>query len=142
MAGGIYSKPILFSIVATVVILVGTIVTMFYPMFTTGMHPKLEDLKPYTALELAGKDVYMQEGCNNCHSQTVRPLRTEVMRYGEYSKAGEFVYDHPFLFGSKRTGPDLHRVGQKYPHRWHYDHMYDPRAITPDSIMPAYPWLL
>ncbi len=141
MAGGIYSKPILFSIVATAVILVGTVVTMFYPMFTTGMHPKLDAVKPYTALELAGKDVYMQEGCNNCHTQTVRPLRTEVMRYGEYSKAGEFAYDRPFLWGSKRTGPDLARIGGKYPDAWHVKHFSNPREFFPRSNMPAYGWL-
>jgi cytochrome c oxidase cbb3-type subunit 2 len=142
MGGGIYSKPVLFSVVATAVILVGTVATMFYPMFTTGMHPKLDDLKPYTALELAGKDVYMQEGCNNCHTQTVRPLRTEVMRYGEYSKAGEFTYDRPFLWGSKRTGPDLARIGGKYPDAWHIKHFENAQEfVHPKSNMPPYGWL-
>lgn len=107
MAGGIYRKPIMFTIVATVVILIGTAFTMFIPMFTEGMHPKLENLKPYTPLELAGRDIYQREGCHYCHTQTVRPLKAEVMRYGEYSKAGEFAYERPFLWGSKRTGPDL-----------------------------------
>ena len=128
MAGELYRKPIMFAIVATVVIRVGTIVTMFYPMFPEGMHPKLDNLKPYTALQLAGKDIYMREGCNNCHTQTVRPLKTEVMRYGEYSKAGEFAYDRPFLWGSKRTGPDLARIGGKYPDAWHYQHFENPQA--------------
>ncbi len=141
MAADIYKKPILFSVIATVVILIGTVVTMFYPMMTAEMHPKLENLKPYTALQLAGKDIYQREGCNNCHTQTVRPLKTEVMRYGEYSKAGEFAYDRPFLWGSKRTGPDLARIGGKYPDAWHYQHFENPQAFFPKSNMPAYGWL-
>ncbi len=141
MAGEIYKKPVLFAIVSAVVILVGTFATMFIPMMTSGMHPKLENLKPYTPLQLAGKDIYQREGCNNCHTQTVRPLRTEVMRYGEYSKAGEFAYDYPFLWGSKRTGPDLARIGKKYPDAWHVRHMEDPRKFYPRSNMPSYGWL-
>ncbi|MBI5848072.1 MAG: cbb3-type cytochrome c oxidase subunit II [Nitrospirae bacterium] len=141
MAGEIYRKPIMFAIVAAVVILIGTIATVFFPMFTEGMHPKLENLKPYTALQLAGKDIYQREGCNNCHTQTVRPLKTEVMRYGDYSKAGEFAYDRPFLWGSKRTGPDLARIGRKYPDAWHYRHFTDPQAIFAQSNMPKYGWL-
>lgn len=141
MAGAIYRKPVLFSIVAALVILAGTLATMFIPMFTAEMHPRLANLKPYTALQLAGKDVYQQEGCNNCHTQTVRPLRTEVMRYGEYSKAGEFADDRPFLWGSKRTGPDLARIGGKYPDAWHVKHYADPRAFFAKSNMPAYGWL-
>ncbi len=141
MAGEIYKKPIMFSIVAVLVILVGTIVTMFAPMMTDQMHPKLENLKPLTALELAGRDIYQREGCNNCHTQTVRPLKTEVMRYGEYSKAGEFAYDRPFLWGSKRTGPDLARIGGKYPDAWHYRHFEDPRKFYEKSNMPSYGWL-
>jgi len=141
MAGAIYRKPVLFTVVATLVILAGTLATMFIPMFTEGMHPRLGTLKPYTALQLAGKDVYQQEGCNNCHTQTVRPLRTEVMRYGEYSKAGEFANDRPFLWGSKRTGPDLARIGGKYPDAWHVKHFNDPRSLTAQSNMPAYGWL-
>ena len=141
MAGELYRKPIMFALVATVVILIGTIVTMFYPMFTKGMHPKLENLKPYTALQLAGKDIYMREGCNNCHTQTVRPLKTEVMRYGDYSKAGEFAFDRPFLWGSKRTGPDLARIGGKYPDAWHYSHFENPQAFFKESNMPKYGWL-
>ncbi|MCB0340113.1 MAG: cytochrome-c oxidase, cbb3-type subunit II, partial [Bdellovibrionales bacterium] len=95
----------------------------------------------YTPLQLEGRDIYIREGCYNCHSQMVRPFRDEAVRYGEYSKAGEFVYDHPFQFGSKRTGPDLHRVGGKYPNYWHYRHMLEPQSTTPNSIMPQYPWL-
>jgi cytochrome c oxidase cbb3-type subunit I/II len=93
-------------------------------------------------LECLGRDIYIREGCVGCHSQMIRPFRSETERYGEYSKAGEFVYDHPFLWGSKRTGPDLHRVGGKYPDAWHFNHMEDPRSTSPGSIMPAYPWLL
>jgi cytochrome c oxidase cbb3-type subunit 2 len=145
MAGTLHHKlhtsPIFFAVLATVVILIGTVVTMFYPMLTPEMHPKLENLKPYTALQLAGRDIYQREGCNNCHTQTVRPLKTEVMRYGEYSKAGEFAYDHPFLWGSKRTGPDLARIGGKYPDLWHYKHFEKPQAFFAESNMPAYGWL-
>ena len=99
-------------------------------------------MTPYTPLELAGRDIYLAEGCYNCHSQMVRPLRAETERYGEYSKPGEIVYDHPFQWGSRRIGPHLHRVGGTYPDLWHVRHMDDPRAITPGSIMPAYPWML
>ena len=141
MTGTIYSKPILFAVVAAVVILIGTAVTMFIPMLTAEMHPKLADLKPYTALQLAGKDIYQREGCNNCHTQTVRPLKTEVMRYGEYSKAGEFAYDRPFLWGSKRTGPDLARIGGKYPDKWHELHFENAQAFFAESNMPVYGWL-
>ncbi|HMK55696.1 MAG TPA: cbb3-type cytochrome c oxidase subunit II [Dissulfurispiraceae bacterium] len=137
----LHNSPILFALLATIAILVGTIVTMFYPMMTEQMHPKLENLKPYTALQLAGRDVYQREGCNNCHTQTVRPLKTEVMRYGEYSKAGEFAYDHPFLWGSKRTGPDLARIGGKYPDMWHYRHFENPQAFFAQSNMPKYGWI-
>jgi len=141
MAGELYRKPVMFAIVSAVVILIGTAVTMFIPMMTAQMHPKLENLKPYTAIQLAGRDIYQREGCNNCHTQTVRPLKTEVMRYGEYSKAGEFAYDYPFLWGSKRTGPDLARIGKKYPDQWHYRHFEDPRKLFPKSNMPDYGWL-
>jgi len=141
MAGAIYRKPIMFAIVSAVVILIGTAVTMFIPMMMSHMHPKLDNLKPFTAIELAGRDIYQREGCNNCHTQTVRPLKTEVMRYGEYSKAGEFAFDYPFLWGSKRTGPDLARIGKKYPDAWHYRHFEDPRKFFPQSNMPAYGWL-
>ncbi len=141
MANDLYNKPILFVVVAAGVILIGTAVTMFIPMLTDAMHPKLADLKPYTALQLAGKDIYQREGCNNCHTQTVRPLKTEVMRYGEFSKAGEFAYDRPFLWGSKRTGPDLARIGGKYPDQWHIQHFENPQAFFAESNMPSYGWI-
>ena len=98
-------------------------------------------LKPYTALQLAGRDIYIREGCVGCHSQMIRPFRAETERYGHYSVAGEFVYDHPFLWGSKRTGPDLHRVGARYSDEWHRIHLNNPRDVVPESNMPAYPWL-
>ena len=104
--------------------------------------PTIASVKPYTPLELAGRDIYIREGCFNCHSQMIRPLRYETERYGEYSKPGEFVYDHPFLWGSRRIGPDLAREGGKYPDLWHVRHMRQPRDISPQSIMPAYPWML
>jgi cytochrome c oxidase cbb3-type subunit 2 len=141
MAGTIYKKPIIFAIVVTLVVLIGTAVMMLLPMLSSSMHPKLSTLKPYTALQLAGRDVYQENGCFYCHTQTVRPLKAEVMRYGEYSKAGEFAYDQPFLWGSKRTGPDLAREGAKYPDKWHYDHFNDPRKLFTDSNMPSYGWL-
>ena len=114
------------------------IVPLFFQRSTT---QPVEGLKPYTALQLAGRDVYIREGCYNCHSQMVRPFRSETLRYGTFSKAGEFVYDHPFQWGSKRTGPDLHRVGGKYSDEWHRLHMINPRDLVPESNMPAYPWL-
>ncbi|MGE4317922.1 MAG: cbb3-type cytochrome c oxidase subunit II [Deferribacterales bacterium] len=137
----IYSKALVFSVLAAVTVLIGTIVTVFLPMFTSGMHPKTENLTTYTALQLAGKDIYMSEGCVNCHTQTVRPLKADVLRYGDYSKAGEFAYDRPFLWGSKRTGPDLARIGGKYPDEWHIQHFENPQAFYPKSNMPKYPWL-
>ena len=103
--------------------------------------PTIASVKPYTPLEVEGRDLYIREGCVGCHSQMIRPIRAETARYGDYSKPGEFVYDHPFLWGSKRTGPDLHRVGGKYPDSWHFLHMKTPRATSPESIMPGYPWL-
>ncbi len=113
------------------------------PMFVIRSNvPTISAVRPYTPLELHGRDIYIAEGCNNCHSQMIRPIRAETLRYGEYSKPGEFVYDHPFLWGSRRIGPDLQRVGGKYPHLWHVRHMEDPRSTTPQSMMPAYPWLL
>ncbi|ADD68308.1 cytochrome c oxidase, cbb3-type, subunit II [Denitrovibrio acetiphilus DSM 12809] len=137
----IYNKALLFSIVAAITVLIGTIATVFVPMFTSGMHPKVDGLKPYTALQLAGRDIYQAEGCVNCHTQTVRPLKADVLRYGAYSKAGEFAYDRPFLWGSKRTGPDLARIGGKYPDEWHIQHFESPQAFYPKSNMPPYPWL-
>jgi len=115
------------------------IVPLFFQRSTT---QPVEGLKPYTPLQLAGRDIYTREGCYNCHSQMVRPFRSESLRYGPHSVAGEFVYDHPFQWGSKRTGPDLHRVGGKYSDEWHSLHLADPRSLVPESNMPAYPWLL
>lgn len=114
------------------------IVPLFFQRSTTQAAP---GLKPYTALQLAGRDVYVREGCYNCHSQMIRPLQAETLRYGHYSTAGEFVYDRPFQWGSKRTGPDLHRVGGKYSDEWHRLHLNNPRDLVPESNMPAYPWL-
>ena len=114
------------------------IVPLFFQKSTT--EPVL-GLKPYTALQVAGRDIYLREGCYNCHSQMIRPFRAETLRYGHYSVAGEFVYDHPFQWGSKRTGPDLHRVGGKYSDEWHRIHLDNPRDVVPESNMPAYPWL-
>jgi cytochrome c oxidase cbb3-type subunit I/II len=135
-------KPVAFMILTIVVILIGGVIEIVPTIMIKSNIPTIEDVKPYTALELEGRDIYIREGCNACHSQMIRPFRSETERYGEYSKAGEFVYDHPFLWGSKRTGPDLHREGGKYPHSWHYFHMYDPRTMSPGSLMPRYPWLL
>ncbi|MGB5873821.1 MAG: cytochrome-c oxidase, cbb3-type subunit I [Bacteroidota bacterium] len=135
-------KPVWFALVATVAILIGGLVEIIPTYVVKSNIPTIPSVQPYTPLELHGRDVYIREGCNTCHSQMVRPFRSETERYGEYSKAGEFVYDHPFLWGSKRIGPDLHRVGKKYPHLWHYLHMNDPTSMSPGSIMPAYPWLL
>jgi cytochrome c oxidase cbb3-type subunit I/II len=135
------SRPVQFSILAFIAVAIGGIVE-FVPAFLVESNiPTIASVKPYTPLELEGRDIYVREGCYVCHSQQIRPFRSETERYGEYSKAGEFVYDHPFLWGSKRTGPDLHRVGQKYPDAWHYNHMMDPRSMSPGSIMPPYPWL-
>ena len=114
------------------------IVPLFFQRSTT---QPVEGLKPYNALQLAGRDVYIREGCYNCHSQMIRPFRAETLRYGHYSMAGEYVYDHPFQWGSKRTGPDLHRVGGKYSDEWHRAHLENPRNVVPESNMPAYPWL-
>jgi cytochrome c oxidase cbb3-type subunit II len=114
------------------------IVPLFFQRSTTEAAP---GLKPYTALQLAGRDVYVREGCYNCHSQMIRPLLAETLRYGHYSTAGEFVYDRPFQWGSKRTGPDLHRVGGKYSDEWHRIHLMNPRDLVPESNMPAYTWL-
>ncbi len=135
------SRPVQFSVLAFIAVAIGGIVE-FIPTFLVKSNvPTIASVKPYTPLELQGRDIYIREGCNNCHSQMIRPFRSETERYGEYSKAGEFVYDHPFLWGSKRTGPDLHRVGGKYPDAWHYNHMVDPRSMSPGSLMPPYPWL-
>jgi cytochrome c oxidase cbb3-type subunit II len=124
-----------------VVVSVGGLVQIVPLFFQKSTTQPVEGLKPYTALELTGRDVYVREGCYNCHSQMVRPFRAETERYGHFSVAGEFVYDRPFQWGSKRTGPDLHRVGGRYSNDWHYTHMMNPRDVVPESNMPAYPWL-
>lgn len=135
-------KPIKLTIYATVAILIGGIVQIVPTLLVKSNIPTITSVKPYTALELEGRDLYIREGCVGCHSQMIRPFRSEVERYGEYAKAGEFVYDHPFLWGSKRTGPDLLRVGGKYNNAWHFNHMYNPQSTSPGSIMPAYQWLI
>lgn len=135
-------KPILFMIGSLVVILIGTFIELMPTLTISSNIPTIASVKPYTPLELQGRDLYIREGCSNCHSQTIRPFRSETERYGEYSKAGEFVYDHPFLWGSKRTGPDLQREGGKYGDSWHYNHLMDPRLMSPGSIMPEYSWLI
>ncbi|MCF6178927.1 MAG: cbb3-type cytochrome c oxidase subunit II [Geopsychrobacter sp.] len=135
-------RPFLLLILATVVIMIGTTVTMIVPFLSINTdEDRIASVKPYTPLQQEGRDIYMREGCNNCHTQTVRPLVSEVLRYGEYSKSGEFVYDRPFLWGSKRTGPDLARLGGKYPDAWHYKHMESPRTMIPGSNMPDYGWI-
>jgi cytochrome c oxidase cbb3-type subunit I/II len=138
-------KPILFTSLALVAILIGGIIEMVPTFLIKSNIPTIASVKPYTPLELHGRDIYIREGCVGCHSQMIRPFRSEVQRYdpkdGEYSKAGEYVYDHPFLWGSKRTGPDLHRTGGKYADSWHYRHMLTPGEVSTGSIMPAYPWL-
>ena len=135
-------RPVQMLLLSTVAILIGGIIEIFPMVMIDGNVPKIESVKPYTPLELAGRDIYIREGCLGCHSQMVRPFRSETERYGEYSKSGEFIYDRPFLWGSKRTGPDLHRQGGKYPDSWHFNHMLEPTSISPGSIMPAYPWLI
>jgi cytochrome c oxidase cbb3-type subunit I/II len=135
-------KPLKFTVWVVIAVAVASLFEII-PMFLIRSNvPTIASVKPYTPLELAGRDIYVAEGCYNCHSQMVRPIRAETERYGEYSKPGEFVYDHPFQWGSRRIGPDLHRQGGKYPHLWHVRHMEDPRSTTPQSIMPRYPWLL
>ncbi|MBI5386842.1 MAG: cytochrome-c oxidase, cbb3-type subunit I [Verrucomicrobia bacterium] len=136
------AKPVTFTVLTTVAILVGGLIEVVPLYLIKSNVPTISSVKPYTSLELLGRDIYIREGCLGCHSQMVRPFRSETERYGEYSKAGEFIYDHPFTWGSKRTGPDLHRVGAKYPDAWHYNHMDDPRSTSPGSIMPRYSWLL
>jgi len=135
-------KPVQLTILATVTILIGGVVQVIPTIMVKSNIPTITSVKPYTALELEGRDIYIREGCVSCHSQMIRPFRDEVERYGEYSKAGEYVYDHPFLWGSKRTGPDLHRIGKKYSDNWHLNHMYDPQSTSSGSIMPAYQWLI
>jgi len=120
---------------------VGGLVEIIPLSFMKSVTEPVAGLKPYTALQLTGRDIYIREGCYNCHSQMIRPFRAEVERYGHYSTAGEFVYDHPFQWGSKRTGPDLHRVGGRYSDEWHRIHLKNPREVVPESNMPGYPWM-
>ena len=135
-------KPIKFLVWSIIVVAIGGIVEIIPTIFVKSNIPTIASVKPYTPLELEGRDIYVAEGCYTCHSQMIRPLRFETARYGEYSKAGEFVYDHPFQWGSKRTGPDLAREGGLRSHYWHFQHMLRPKEVTPGSIMPAYPWLI
>lgn len=135
-------RPVQLMLLSMVVILIGGAIEMIPTFLIKSNVPTIASVKPYTPLELQGRDIYIREGCSTCHSQMIRPLRFDTERYGEYSKAGEFVYDHPFLWGSKRTGPDLAREGGKYPDSWHYNHMLDPTTMSPGSIMPAYQHLL
>ncbi|HEX7020309.1 MAG TPA: cytochrome-c oxidase, cbb3-type subunit I, partial [Gemmatimonadaceae bacterium] len=135
------SRPVRFAVLTFVTVAVGGIVEFVPTALVRSNVPTIASVHPYTPLEIEGRDIYIREGCVGCHSQMVRPLRAETTRYGDYSKPGEFVYDHPFLWGSKRTGPDLHRVGGKYPDSWHFVHMKQPTATSPGSIMPGYPWL-
>ena len=128
-------------VLIVLVVAVGGLVEIIPLSFMKSVTEPVAGLKPYSALQLTGRDIYIREGCYNCHSQMIRPFRAEVERYGHYSTAGEFVYDHPFQWGSKRTGPDLHRVGGRYSDEWHRIHLADPRALVPDSNMPGYPWM-
>jgi len=135
------TNNLLMVVLILLVIAVGGMVEIIPLFFQKSTTQPIEGVQPYTALQLAGRDVYVREGCYNCHSQMIRPLRAETLRYGHYSVAGEFVYDHPFQWGSKRTGPDLHRVGGKYSDEWHRIHLINARDVVPESNMPAYPWL-
>ena len=135
-------RPVKLTIFATIAILIGGIVQIVPSLMVDDYIPIISSVKPYTPLELEGRDIYIREGCVGCHSQMIRPFRSEVERYGEYSKAGEYVYDHPFLWGSKRTGPDLMRIGGKYSDNWHLNHFYDPQSTSSGSIMPSYKWLI
>ncbi len=137
----IETNNLLMIVLILLVVAVGGIVEIVPLFFQRSTTQPVEGLKPYTALQQAGRDIYTREGCYNCHSQMIRPLYAETLRYGHYSVAGEFVWDHPFQWGSKRTGPDLHRVGGKYSDEWHRVHLNNPRDLVPESNMPAYPWL-
>ncbi len=134
-------RPVQLLVFSLVAVAIGGLFEMIPTFMVKSNIPTIASVKPYTPLELHGRDIYVREGCYLCHSQMIRPFRSEVVRYGEYSKAGEFVYDHPFQWGSKRTGPDLARIGGKYPDSWHFNHMYEPGSISPGTIMPNYPWL-
>ena len=138
----IEGRGALMAVLTTVAISVGSLVEIV-PMFSATLGPEQSaDITPYTPLEVAGRDLYIREGCVTCHSQMIRPMRSEMLRYGEWTRAYEYTYDRPFLLGSRRLGPDLQRVGGKYPDAWHYEHMRDPRSTSPGSIMPVYSWLL
>ncbi len=137
----IETNNFLMIVLILLVVAVGGLVEIVPLFFQKSLTQPVAGLKPYTALQVAGRDVYVREGCYNCHSQMIRPFRAETLRYGHYSMAGEFVYDRPFQWGSKRTGPDLHRVGGKYSDDWHRIHLINPRDLVPESNMPAYPWL-
>jgi cytochrome c oxidase cbb3-type subunit 2 len=137
----IETSNFLMIVLILVAVAIGGIVEIVPLYFQRSTTQPTATLKPYSPLQLAGRDVYIREGCYNCHSQMVRPFRAETLRYGPYSTAGEFVYDHPFQWGSKRTGPDLHRVGGRYSDEWHRVHLINPRDLVPESNMPAYPWL-
>jgi cytochrome c oxidase cbb3-type subunit 2 len=137
----IETNNFLMIILILLVIAVGGMVEIVPLFFQKSTTAPIEGVKPYSPLQLAGRDIYLREGCYNCHSQMIRPFRAETLRYGHYSVAGEFVYDHPFQWGSKRTGPDLHRVGGNYTDEWHRIHLNNPRDVVPESNMPAYSWL-
>ena len=137
----IETNNFLMIVLILLVLLVGGLVEIVPLFFQKSTTEPIKGIQPYTALQLAGRDIYVREGCYNCHSQMIRPFRAETLRYGPYSVAGEFVYDHPFQWGSKRTGPDLHRVGGKYSDEWHRIHLNNPRDVVPESNMPAYSWL-
>lgn len=137
----IETSNFLMIVLILLVVAVGGLVEIVPLFFQKSTTEPVKGVEPYTALQLAGRDVYLREGCYNCHSQMIRPFRAETLRYGHYSVAGEFVYDHPFQWGSKRTGPDLARVGGKYSDEWHRIHLNNPRDVVPESNMPAYPWL-
>jgi cytochrome c oxidase cbb3-type subunit 2 len=138
----IETNNFLMIVLILLVLLVGGLVEIIPLFFQKSTTEPLKGIQPYTALQLAGRDIYVREGCYNCHSQMIRPFRSETLRYGHYSVAGESVYDHPFQWGSKRTGPDLARVGGRYSDEWHRTHLNNPRDLVPESNMPAYPWLL
>ncbi len=137
----IESRPLQMLVFSLIAVAIGGAIEIIPTFMVKSNIPTIASVKPYTPLELQGRDIYIREGCYLCHSQMIRPFRAEVLRYGEYSKAGEFVYDHPFQWGSKRTGPDLARIGGKYPNSWHFNHMYEPSSISPGTVMPNYPWL-
>jgi cytochrome c oxidase cbb3-type subunit II len=137
----IETNNLLMIVLILVVVAIGGLVEIVPLFFQKSTTEAVQGVKPLTPLQLAGRDVYLREGCYNCHSQMIRPFRSETLRYGHYSVAGEFVYDHPFQWGSKRTGPDLHRVGGKYSDEWHRIHLNNPRDLVPESNMPAYTWL-